>query len=67
MVNERYIFAIEKNDTKEVIGMILWCNSPSKLFQNVEIGYAIGEEHWNKGYTSEDVTIQQQAMITKNS
>ena len=57
MVNERYIFAIEKNDTKEVIGMILWCNSPSKLFQNVEIGYAIGEEHWNKGYTSEALIL----------
>ena len=51
--NQRYIFAIELKATNEVIGMILQCSTPDKLFTGSEIGYAIGKKYWNKGYTSE--------------
>ena len=57
--NNRYLFAIELNDTREVIGMILQCSVASPIFNSSEIGFAIGKKHWNKGYTTEAV----QAMI----
>lgn len=50
---ERYLFAIELNDTHEVIGMILQCSTPDKIFNNSEVGFAIGKKHWNKGYVTE--------------
>lgn len=51
--NERYLFAIELNDTHEVIGMILQCSTPSPTSNCSEIGFAIGKNHWNKGYVTE--------------
>ena len=51
--NERYFFAIELKDTKEVIGMIHECSTPSETFDSSEIGYAIGRKYWNQGYMSE--------------
>lgn len=51
--SNRYLFAVELNDTREVIGMILQCSSPDSVFNVSEIGFAIGKAHWNKGYTSE--------------
>lgn len=51
--NERYLFAIELKDTHEVIGMMLQCSTPSAVFNSSEIGYAIGQKHWNKGYVTE--------------
>ena len=50
---ERYLFAIERKDTREVIGMILQCSSPDLYFKSSEVGYAIGRKHWNKGYVTE--------------
>ena len=50
---ERYLFAIELKDTHEVIGMILQCSTPNKVFNSSEVGFAIGKRHWNKGYTTE--------------
>ena len=50
---EKYLFAIELKDTHEVIGMILQCSTANKVFNCSEIGYAIGQRHWNKGYTTE--------------
>ena len=50
---ERYLFAIERKDTHEVIGMILQCSTASKVFNSSEIGFAIGQKHWNQGYTTE--------------
>ena len=51
--NKRYLFAIELNDTHEVIGMILQCNAATPIFNFSEIGFAIGQKHWNKGYVTE--------------
>ena len=51
--NKRYLFAIELKDTHEVIGMILQCSVPDARSHSSEIGYAIGQKHWNKGYTTE--------------
>lgn len=51
--NKRYIFAIVLKETNEVIGMINQCNSINMYFHSIELGYAIGKRHWNKGYTSE--------------
>ena len=51
--NQRYFFAIELKDTHEVIGMIHECSGANDTFNNVEIGYAIGRKHWNKGYVTE--------------
>ena len=51
--NQRYLFAIELKETKEVIGMMLQCSTPNRLFTGSEIGYAIGQKYWNHGYTSE--------------
>ena len=50
---ERYLFAIELKSTHEVIGMILQCSTASKVFNSSEVGFAIGQKHWNKGYTTE--------------
>ena len=51
--NKRYLFAIELKETHEVIGMILQCSTPDARFHSSEIGYAIGQKHWNKGYVTE--------------
>ena len=50
---QRYLFAIELKETHEVIGLILQCSTASKIFNSSEIGYAIGQKHWNKGYVTE--------------
>ena len=50
---QRYLFAIELKETHEVIGMILQCSTPSKVFNSSEIGFAIGKRFWNQGYTTE--------------
>ena len=51
--NQRYFFAIELKDTREVIGMILQCSGASPVFNTTEIGYAIGKKYWNNGYATE--------------
>ena len=51
--NQRYIFAIELKDSHKVIGMILQCSTPDRMFTGSEIGYAIGKKYWNQGYTTE--------------
>ena len=51
--NQRYFFAIELKDTREVIGMILQCSGASPVFNTTEIGYAIGRQYWNNGYATE--------------
>ena len=53
MSSKRYCFAIELNDTHEVIGMILQCSDPNKIFNTTEVGFAIGKKFWNKGYVTE--------------
>ena len=50
---ERYLFAIELKETHEVIGMILQCSTPNKVFNSSEVGFAIGKRYWNKGYVTE--------------
>ena len=50
---EKYLFAIELKETHEVIGMILQCSTANEIFNSLEIGYAIGKKHWNKGYVTE--------------
>ena len=50
---QRYLFSIELKETHEVIGMILQCSTPSKVFNSSEIGFAIGKRFWNQGYTTE--------------
>ena len=51
--SNKYLFAIELKETHEVIGMILQCSTANKVFNSSEIGYAIGQRFWNKGYTTE--------------
>ena len=50
---KRYLFAIELKSTHKVIGMMLMCTSPNKVWNNIEVGYAIGKRHWNNGYVTE--------------
>ena len=51
--NNRYLFGIELKTTHEVIGVILQCSTPDKVFNTTEIGFAVGKKYWNQGYTSE--------------
>ena len=62
--NDRYLFAIELKETKEVIGMILQCSTPTELYNSTEIGFAIGEKHWNKGYTTEALSAMIDFMFS---
>lgn len=48
-----YVFAMVLKETGEVIGMINQCSRANQYFNNVEIGYAVGRQYWNKGYTTE--------------
>ena len=57
--SNRYFMSIELKENNEVIGLILECDTPDKYFNNVELGYAIGEKYWNQGYATEAL----QAMI----
>ena len=50
---QTYCFSIVLKENSEVIGMLLQCSTPDIYHNNTEIGYAIGEKYWNKGYTSE--------------
>ena len=50
---QMYIFVIELKGSGEVIGLIHQCSNPSDVMNTVEVGYAIGRRHWNKGYVSE--------------
>ena len=47
-----YQWAIELNDLEQPIGSIS-AVSVNEDTESVEIGYCIGEEFWNKGYTTE--------------
>ena len=51
--NHRYLFAIELAETHEVIGMILQCSTPDRVFTTSEIGFAIGKKYWSNGYATE--------------
>ena len=44
------LYAIRLKDNNELIGVILIVEGNG---DEVEIGYAIGENYWNKGYTTE--------------
>lgn len=53
-LNKENVFGIESKETGKLIGSIGLIADPkrqnSKVFM---MGYAIGEEYWNKGYTTE--------------
>lgn len=48
--NRSFYYGIELKDTHECIGMIF---ENERINDDIEIGYAIGSNHWNKGYMSE--------------
>ncbi len=48
-----YIFAIRLKESCELFGAIDLCID--KRFNKAELGYWIGENHWNNGYASEAV------------
>ena len=48
--NGHLIYIIELKETHETIGLLL---EQSDENMAIELGYAIGEPHWNKGYTTE--------------
>lgn len=50
-----YQWAIELNDLEQPIGSISAVKVDEKT-ESVEIGYCIGKEFWNKGYTTEALT-----------
>lgn len=52
---EYYQWAIELNDLEQPIGSI-GAISVDESVESVEIGYCIGKEFWNKGYTTEALT-----------
>lgn len=52
---ERYIFAINENNSSEVIGEI--GIHLDKSNNKAEVGYWIAESHWNKGYASESLQL----------
>ncbi len=54
---QMYIFAIVLKENDEFIGTILQCNKPDRVFNSVEVGYAIGRKHWNKGYVTEAMKL----------
>ncbi len=45
-----YVFAVVLKENDEVIGMM---NETERKDHETEIGYAIGRNYWNKGYTTE--------------
>lgn len=45
-----YYLAIEEKETHNVVGVVHQCNGFNSVFQNVEIGLALGKKYWNKGY-----------------
>jgi len=47
-----YCWGIEKKDDNECIGIILQQDNNHQSL-NIEIGYAIGFDYWNKGYVTE--------------
>ena len=51
LANEK-LFAIRLKDTKKLIGIILYFDEKD---DSCEIGYGIGSEYWNNGYTTEAV------------
>ena len=63
--NNMYAFSIVLKETGEVIGLIHQCNTLSPKFPTIEIGYAIGEAHWNKGYTTEALQLFVDFLKTK--
>ena len=63
---EFYFLAIVLKDTNEVIGIIHQCNKPNVYFPKVEIGYAIGRNYWNKGYTTEALGAFIKHLMTKD-
>ena len=46
----KLIYILEIKETSEVIGILL---EQESTCDTIELGYAIGEPHWNKGYTTE--------------
>ena len=60
--NGHLIYTIEIKETHEVIGMLLEQTDENKA---MELGYAIGEPHWNKGYTTEAMRAVIDLLFTK--
>ena len=54
LLNNKNIFAIRFNKTKELIGIILYFEEKD---EECEIGYAIGSSYWGNGYTTIAVKI----------
>ena len=52
--NRSFYYGIELKDTHECIGMIF---ENERINDDIEIGYAIGSNHWNKGYMSEALEV----------
>lgn len=52
--NRSFYYGIELKDTHECIGMIF---ENDRINEDIEIGYAIGSNHWNKGYVSEALEV----------
>ena len=53
--SKTYIFSIILKEINQPIGIVLECSLPDHLHNSIELGYAIGEAFWNKGYTTEAV------------
>ena len=51
-LENKNIFAIRLKETKRLIGIILYFDETK---ESCEIGYGIGSNYWNKGYTTEAV------------
>jgi len=47
-----YCWGIERKDNNECIGVLLEQENNEQAL-NIELGYAIGSDHWNKGYVTE--------------
>ena len=56
----KYVFGIELKETGQLFGSIGLISDPKRQNDNTRMmGYAIGENYWNQGYTTEAV----QALI----
>ena len=50
---EQYGFALRDRQTGDFYGIIHQCGGMNPYFPNVEIGYALGRDFWNRGYMTE--------------
>ncbi|HSI67410.1 MAG TPA: GNAT family protein, partial [Planococcus sp. (in: firmicutes)] len=55
--DQGYYFGIFKNDSGELVGLISLFHISRGALQNAFLGYAMDEQHNNKGYTTEAVNL----------